>query len=390
MLNSTFDEIVKLRVGEALMFAPSAIINARKSEVTNLTEMRKLGVGYLKIRIRARVTSDGGKSVLAMGSFSIPSQSNAPKSTTKSPIHTAKQDTTNLPSVDTKSTSATTTGIFGYSPSISTGSTSGSAATTSIDTSTLVGFGAPINHSISGNSTHLPIFSSGFGAPSQSNASGNPVIAINTTPLVSSITTFGHPLPANFFGVSATAAPASSTDSPGKSIFGQPSPMQSSLFTKNPGFVFGAPENNTGSAGFQSTHSPSPAMTPTPSTPSTFTAPPQSQTQPASQLPQVQSQPSLNDLAQFRPGPDDKFPFDREIFHKTNINGHFPPPRETFELQFCPSTVAPEFRPFIEKEPGTSTNQMNAFQHISFTGHFMKFSPEEMRLADYKFGLKGK
>jgi hypothetical protein len=95
-------------------------------------------------------------------------------------------------------------------------------------------------------------------------------------------------------------------------------------------------------------------------------------------------------LTQFRPGPDDKFPFDREIFHKTSIDGHFPPQREIFQLQFCPSTVAPKFSPFIEKEPDTFKNQMNAFQHIAFTSQFMKFSPEEMRLADYKFGLKGK
>lgn len=48
-------QIVKLGVGEALLFAPSAFI-----------EEKKLGIGYLQVRIRDRLTSDGGKSILAI------------------------------------------------------------------------------------------------------------------------------------------------------------------------------------------------------------------------------------------------------------------------------------------------------------------------------------
>lgn len=61
-----FSEIVKLRVGEALLFSPSAIIavdnGARK---TGTDGLKRLGAGFLKIRIRSRLTTDGGKSVMA-------------------------------------------------------------------------------------------------------------------------------------------------------------------------------------------------------------------------------------------------------------------------------------------------------------------------------------
>ncbi len=59
----TFNEIVKLRVGEALLFAPSAIIDVNPT--TGKTE--RLGTKYLKIKIRGRVTEDGGQSVMAQG-----------------------------------------------------------------------------------------------------------------------------------------------------------------------------------------------------------------------------------------------------------------------------------------------------------------------------------
>lgn len=69
-LMNIFNQIVKLRVGEALLFAPSAIIGVEKKRSENgseETDMQRLGIGYLKIKIRARVTSDGGRSVFAMG-----------------------------------------------------------------------------------------------------------------------------------------------------------------------------------------------------------------------------------------------------------------------------------------------------------------------------------
>ncbi len=68
LMMNIFNQIVKLKVGEALLFALSAIIGVEKKQKDNRveeTEMKRLGVGYLKIKIRGRVTSDGGKSVFA-------------------------------------------------------------------------------------------------------------------------------------------------------------------------------------------------------------------------------------------------------------------------------------------------------------------------------------
>ena len=54
-----FEEIVTLNVGEALVFSPSAILSCDASNVT------KLGMSYLKVRVRKRLTTDGGRSILA-------------------------------------------------------------------------------------------------------------------------------------------------------------------------------------------------------------------------------------------------------------------------------------------------------------------------------------
>jgi hypothetical protein len=53
-----FREVVKLRVGEALLFAPAAVIEGGPA-------LQGLGAGFVKIRIRARLTTDGGTSVMA-------------------------------------------------------------------------------------------------------------------------------------------------------------------------------------------------------------------------------------------------------------------------------------------------------------------------------------
>ncbi|TGO08649.1 hypothetical protein BTUL_0198g00100 [Botrytis tulipae] len=99
---NVFKEIVTLRVGEALLFAPEAMIYKNCDEINllpgdesantttltngnsnnNLSEeekrktierdddndeqaLRKLGTDYVKIKVRARLTNDGGRSVLA-------------------------------------------------------------------------------------------------------------------------------------------------------------------------------------------------------------------------------------------------------------------------------------------------------------------------------------
>ncbi|OGM44506.1 hypothetical protein ABOM_006771 [Aspergillus bombycis] len=62
---SAFDIIVRLRVGEALLFAPSAIVKVGTLE-DGRVEFHRLGSDILPIKIRERLTSDGGKSVLSV------------------------------------------------------------------------------------------------------------------------------------------------------------------------------------------------------------------------------------------------------------------------------------------------------------------------------------
>lgn len=57
---SLFGQIVQLRVGEALLFAPSAILRPDGN-----AQVAKLSDGVLKIRVRKRVTNDGGRSIMA-------------------------------------------------------------------------------------------------------------------------------------------------------------------------------------------------------------------------------------------------------------------------------------------------------------------------------------
>ena len=59
-----FEEIVKLGIGEGLLFAPTAVI-ALNTKTDGSTKTESLGNGYLKIRVRNRLTDDGGKSVMA-------------------------------------------------------------------------------------------------------------------------------------------------------------------------------------------------------------------------------------------------------------------------------------------------------------------------------------
>ena len=62
--------IVGLRTGEALMFAPTGVVG-RTSEYGDGKDQegmhwRKLSEGMLKVRVRKRVTWDGGRSVVAV------------------------------------------------------------------------------------------------------------------------------------------------------------------------------------------------------------------------------------------------------------------------------------------------------------------------------------
>ena len=52
---------MKLRVGKALLFSPSAILGLEKGP-EGVTVMERLGTDYLNIRVRKRLTTNGGKS----------------------------------------------------------------------------------------------------------------------------------------------------------------------------------------------------------------------------------------------------------------------------------------------------------------------------------------
>src|SRR5450432_2585994 len=60
-----FSDIVKLSVGEALLFSPSAIVGLEKGP-EGVTVMERLGTDYLRIRVRKRLTTDIRKSNMAV------------------------------------------------------------------------------------------------------------------------------------------------------------------------------------------------------------------------------------------------------------------------------------------------------------------------------------
>lgn len=53
-------EIMNLEPGEVLIFSSSTILEPVKG-----TALRKLGMEWLKVRVRRRLTEDRGKSILA-------------------------------------------------------------------------------------------------------------------------------------------------------------------------------------------------------------------------------------------------------------------------------------------------------------------------------------
>lgn len=77
LLTGLFRRIVSLRTGEALLFSPSAAIGVKTvteeeededqpgEERAGRKEIVRLGYGVLKVRVRKRVTQDGGQSIMA-------------------------------------------------------------------------------------------------------------------------------------------------------------------------------------------------------------------------------------------------------------------------------------------------------------------------------------
>lgn len=61
---SLFNSIVHLQVGEALLFSPSTIVGASIQD--GGVRYEQLGAKHLNIKIRSRLTLDGGKSVISL------------------------------------------------------------------------------------------------------------------------------------------------------------------------------------------------------------------------------------------------------------------------------------------------------------------------------------
>lgn len=69
--NSLFRTIVGLRTGQALLFCPTAQMDIVKGPLSGggARWVRSLNDGYVNIRIRKRLTMDGGKSITATNMF---------------------------------------------------------------------------------------------------------------------------------------------------------------------------------------------------------------------------------------------------------------------------------------------------------------------------------
>ncbi|KAI2620424.1 hypothetical protein GGR54DRAFT_647332 [Hypoxylon sp. NC1633] len=73
--NTLFDTIVALETGEALLFCPTAQMDVVGTNDGRGRVVKPLGNGYSKIKIRNRLTADGGKSMMATdASGEVPAQ----------------------------------------------------------------------------------------------------------------------------------------------------------------------------------------------------------------------------------------------------------------------------------------------------------------------------
>lgn len=79
-----FSTIVKLRTGEALLFSPTAKLDVVTKDLeiesakVALPTFPTLGDSYIKLRIRNRLTADGGKDIMALDT--VPDSPSAPES----------------------------------------------------------------------------------------------------------------------------------------------------------------------------------------------------------------------------------------------------------------------------------------------------------------------
>ncbi|KAI1385615.1 uncharacterized protein F4822DRAFT_445541 [Hypoxylon trugodes] len=63
--DSLFNTIVTLQTGQALLFCPTAQVDIEETIDRRKKVIKNLGEGFFKIKIRKRVTADGGRSILA-------------------------------------------------------------------------------------------------------------------------------------------------------------------------------------------------------------------------------------------------------------------------------------------------------------------------------------
>lgn len=67
--NWLFDSIVRLRTGDALVFCPTAHLSVSNDQkggsASGFSAVRPLGNGFAQVRVRRRITADGGKSITA-------------------------------------------------------------------------------------------------------------------------------------------------------------------------------------------------------------------------------------------------------------------------------------------------------------------------------------
>ena len=68
-IKEIFQKIVKLEAGEALLFSPSTMLSLKEGDAAEVKafQTEKLGMGYLKMRVRNRLSpeADGGRSIMA-------------------------------------------------------------------------------------------------------------------------------------------------------------------------------------------------------------------------------------------------------------------------------------------------------------------------------------
>lgn len=67
-IKQIFKLIVNLEAGQALLFSPSAILDVEDESTAEgalISRVQKLGLRYVKMKVRKRLTADGGRSILA-------------------------------------------------------------------------------------------------------------------------------------------------------------------------------------------------------------------------------------------------------------------------------------------------------------------------------------